>query len=525
MLHKLFLWIAFLCMIQNVNAQRNVVLLIADDIGTDYFGFYEDAKDTVAVPNIRKLLNKGICFNNGMTNPVCSSTRANMLTGRYSFRTGVGYIVGSTQGSGVLDTAEITIPKQLSLYNASIKSANIGKWHLHNAMPNWNLQNPQRLGYHHFEGPFIGAINSYTNWTKYTNGVASTVTTYATTENVNNAISWIKNQGNNPFFLWMAFNAPHSPYHLPPNNLHSYSLSGTSMDIAQNPKNYFKAAIQALDTEIGRLMDSLQVINKLDSTDFIFVGDNGNAMQTAQISNINKAKGTVYQYGVHTPLIIAGPSVVNAGRISNALVNVADIYATVIELFGQSSWQNNIPSNKPVDSKSILPIIKNLSDSIRPWSFCEIFRNTADADDGKALRNQEYKLIRFDNGQEEFYNLNIDAEENTNLLLGNLSSADLSNYYILCNALTTLVGNGNFCTAGLSIPKQPINSLIVRQNPFIDYIKLPITSDNKMVYRLYNALGVCIFEGVNIQYKNFSALPSGVYLLKCNDAYLQLKKE
>ncbi|MBK9801186.1 MAG: sulfatase-like hydrolase/transferase [Bacteroidetes bacterium] len=173
-------------------AQRNVVLIIADDIGTDYFGFYEDAGDTVDLPNIRALLAKGVRFKQAMSNPVCSSTRAGMLTGRYSFRTGVGNIVGSTAGSGTLDTAEKTLPRLLTAYNSNIYSANIGKWHLHNPNPAGNLLFPNLLGYAHFEGPFIGALPSYTNWTKYVNGVAIPVTNYATTENVNNAVSWLK---------------------------------------------------------------------------------------------------------------------------------------------------------------------------------------------------------------------------------------------------------------------------------------------------------------------------------------------
>jgi arylsulfatase A-like enzyme len=86
-------------------AQRNTVLIIADDVSSDYFGFYEDHVDTVAVPNIRKLLVKGVRFNNLMSNPVCSSTRTTILTGRYSFRTGVGGIVGGSGGSNQIDTA------------------------------------------------------------------------------------------------------------------------------------------------------------------------------------------------------------------------------------------------------------------------------------------------------------------------------------------------------------------------------------------------------------------------------------
>ena len=90
-----------------------------------------------------------------------------MLTGRYSFRTGVGNVVGGTGGSNQIDTAEISIPKLLKIHNPAIAKANIGKWHLKNPTPASNLMSPQALGYDWYEGPFIGALTSYTNWTKY----------------------------------------------------------------------------------------------------------------------------------------------------------------------------------------------------------------------------------------------------------------------------------------------------------------------------------------------------------------------
>ncbi|HRH35814.1 MAG TPA: sulfatase-like hydrolase/transferase, partial [Catalimonadaceae bacterium] len=103
---KIILSAVFLISLLEVFAQRTVALLIADDLGTDYFGFYEDHGDTVAVPNIRSLLRNGVRFQNAMSNPVCSATRSGMLTGRYGFRTGVGSIVGSTAGSGQISTTE-----------------------------------------------------------------------------------------------------------------------------------------------------------------------------------------------------------------------------------------------------------------------------------------------------------------------------------------------------------------------------------------------------------------------------------
>lgn len=498
----------------NVQSQRNVILIIADDIGTDYFGFYEDGKDTVDVPNIRGLLKKGIRFSNAMSNPVCSSTRAGILTGRYSFRTKVGGIVGGEGGSNPLDTSEITIARLLDIFNPNIAKANIGKWHLHQAMPITNLKFPNVLGYDHYEGGFIGQLTSYTNWTKHTNGIASTITNYATSENVDNAVSWIKLQKANSFFLWLAFNAPHAPFHLPPANLHKYSnLSGTNQDIMQNPKSYFKAALQAMDTELGRLIDSLRVMNRLDSTDFIFIGDNGNEIRTVQIVDSDRAKGTVYQYGVHVPFIISGPSVIEPNRTSDALVNTVDIFATVLELFGMSNWSLQIQPNKPVDSKSILPILKNTNTEIRPWSFCEIFRLMPDSRDGKAMRNFDYKLFRFDDGRQEFYHLKNDPEEHVDLLKRSLNNEDVTNYYYLCNEMTNLLGTGSLCKQVVGIQVILKLNKFAYPNPFISQIQV-FPEYERDLFHLINGMGQSVFIGNDIIHQDFSNLPKGLYVLK-----------
>jgi len=498
-------------------AQRNVILLIADDLGTDYLGFYEDHQDTAPVPNIRKLLSRGVRFTNAWSNPVCSATRAGVLTGRYSFRTGVGGIVGGMGGSSPLDINELTIPRLLKVYQpGGIATANIGKWHLHSPMPVSNLNNPNIMGYDHFAGNFIGAITSYTNWTKVTNGVSSNVTNYATTETVNDAIAWIKAQNNPPFFLWMAFNAPHSPYHLPPTGLHSYTnLSGTQQDIMMNPKSYFKASLEALDHEIGRLFDSLEVHNQLDNTDIIFIGDNGNTMQTAQIPNTDRAKGTIYQYGVHVPFLISGPSVVNPGRVSDALVNTTDIFATVLELLGYTDWQTQIPANKPVDSKSILPILNSQANSVRPWAFTEIFKTTPDSDDGKTMRNKDFKLLRFDDGQEEFYHLSADPDESSNLLSGTLNAGELANYHFLCTEMTTLVGSGLFCNPTVGTNDLAENKWRIQAypNPFHTHIYLKNKVEGAC-FELINPMGQVVFSGKEIEKRDFSELASGVYFLK-----------
>ncbi len=374
MMKKLYFSILITLIGLQLNAQqRNVVLIIADDLGKDYCDIYPDhAPITVNLTNVKRLLPRGIVFNNAWSNPLCSPTRAGILTGRYSFRTGVGDVVDGSNPK--LSLTENTIPKVLNLFSANgIAKACIGKWHVTTLAPT-GYSYPNTLGFDHYEGNMAGglgaAANSYSIWTKITNGVSSTSTNYATTELVNNAISYISNLNTTnptkPFYLQLAFNAPHTPYHLPPSNLlTNNTLSGTATDITANPRNYFKAMVEAMDSEIGRFFDYLQTSGEWANTDIIFIGDNGNESTVAQSS---PAKGSVYQGGVTVPFIISGPDVVNPNRTSNALVNTADLFSTILELFGDTNWQSQIPTTT-VDSKSLLPIILNTGTTTRPWAF------------------------------------------------------------------------------------------------------------------------------------------------------------
>lgn len=513
MLQKSLLTFWFLLICALGYSQRNVILIIADDLGSDYCGFYENHLDTCKMPNVRRLLARGVRFRNVWSNPLCSPTRAGILTGRYSFRTGVGDAIGGT-GSAVLDTAEVTIPRLLNRFAPNaIAKAQVGKWHLQNPMPTSNYIFPNRMGYDHFEGNFTGMLNSYYNWTKIKNGVASNITTYATTETANNAINWIKNQQSKPFFLWLAFNAPHVPHHLPPAGLHSYTnLSGTAADIAANPKSYFKASVEALDHEIGRLFDSLQVLNLWNNTDIIFIGDNGDEATTAQ--NRGGAKGSVYQEGISVPFIISGPSVVNPNRVSDALVNTADLFATILELFGNSNWASQIPANKPVDSKSILPILKNQSTTIRSWIFTEVFKNPTVASDGKAMRNKTYKLLKFDNGAQQFYRIDVDPTEDNDLLKNTLNAEALSNYNYLCTEMTNLLGKGGYCSSITpTIDLAAAENLRIYPNPVTEYLNVEYAQGDES-YRVLNGMGQVLYAGIGIQRQNLSSLSPGIYYLE-----------
>jgi arylsulfatase A-like enzyme len=468
---------------------------------------------------VKRLLTRGVVFNNAWSNPLCSPTRAGILTGRYSFRTGVGDVVDGSNTK--LSLTETIIPKMLNLYSTGgISKACIGKWHVTtSAASGYNY--PNTMGFDYYEGNLAGSlgapgqlVNGYTNWTKITNGVSSNCTNYATTENVNNAISYINSQpATKPFYLHLAFNAPHTPYHLPPANLiTNTTLSGLQADITANPVPYFQAMVEAMDKEIGRFFDYLISSGKWNTTDIIFIGDNGDDPLVAQSS---PSKGSLYQGGVTVPFIISGPDVVNPNRTSTALVNTADLFATILELFGDTNWRTRIPTTI-VDSKSLMPILLNQASTVRPWEFTEVFKLTPTSGDGKAIRNTDYKLMKFDNGTEKFFNLTNSPLETAarDLLTGTLTTTQITNYNYLCSEMTNLVGGTSFCNAlGVNNVEQQMG---VFPNPFHDFITIKSTSGNEN-YKLYSNLGQLIFEGTAIENQDFSSLANGIYFLKIID--------
>lgn len=374
------------------------------------------------------------------------------------------------------------------------------------------------MGWDHYAGVFSGApMQSFTNWAKVTNGVATRSTNYLTTETANDAIDWMSRQANKPFFLWLAFNAPHSPLHLPPDSLiTNRTLPGTAADITANPKAYFKVMAEAVDNRIGTVVNWLEANGKLDSTDIVFICDNGNTMNTAQTRPFNRAKSTVYQQGVHIPFIVSGPSVVNPNRVSTALVNVHDLFATILELAGFSDWRSQIAADKPVDSKSLVPILKNTASEARPWAYTEVFDvSTTSRVNSRAIRNTTYKLIYFDSSRtREFYNLITDPTESTNLLNGTLTETEKTNYNYLCTEMTTLLGRSicdlNVSTQQATIIDRPVFS----PNPAKEVLWVTNKSGAEFRYEIRNTDGKLVKKGVSTNQISLLDMANGLYLLE-----------
>jgi hypothetical protein len=183
-----------------------------------------------------------------------------------------------------------------------------------------------------------------------------------------------------------------------------------------------------------------------------------------------------------------------------------------------SNWTTQISASQPVDSKSLMPIVKNQSNKIRDWAFTEVFKNTPATGDGKAMRDSDYKLLDFDNGTQKFYNLTLDPQEAKDLLPGTLSATDKQHYAYLCDEMSKLVGVNRFCDltgAGVKEPILPVGRWQVQPNPFEKGLTvLPIAARH---YQLSNALGDLIYEGESLSEQDFSTLATGFYLLVARD--------
>ena len=376
----------------------NILLVIADDMGLDVTPNYMTNNVKPSMPNLLNLISKGLTFNNVWSNSVCSPTRATILTGKYGFRTGML----RTSPKNIISNTEVSVFDVFKSSSKNYATGLIGKWHLSN-----NDSDPIKMGIDYFAGLTGGGVQSYTNWQLTENGQTKISNTYSTSKITDLSISWINNQ-TGPWFLWTAYNSPHSPFHLPPNELHKQgNLPSDPTSINSNPFPYYLAMIEAMDHEMGRLFNSIDK-KVFDNTIVIFLGDNGTPSEVVQSYNSRRAKGSIYQGGIHVPMIIAGKDVSRINQKEDALINASDLFATICEIAG-------IKSPPRADSESFKTLLSSTSSEKRNFIFSEKY-NEQNSGIDRAVRNNTHKYIMFNNGDEELYNLHDNALEKPNLM-------------------------------------------------------------------------------------------------------------
>jgi arylsulfatase A-like enzyme len=376
----------------------NLLLIIADDLGLDASNAYGIASQTPYTPNLDQLAADGLVFDNAWANSTCSPTRAGILTGRFGRSTGVmepGDILASTETSLQAFIRE----RRPGLYSDAV----IGKWHL--GPQRGNPDHPAELGISHFSGIIGGGVGDYQQWTLTTDGVQAQETRYSTSKLVDLAEDWIGAQAQS-WFLWLAFNAPHTPFHLPPAELHDRNLPDDEQEIAANPLPYYLAAIEAMDSEIGRLLDSMDPATRANTL-IVFLGDNGSPGQVAQEPvGRRKAKGTLYRGGIQVPLFVSGSGVERAGERESALVTTTDLFATLAELA-------RINVSTVNDSVSFTGLLAGAREEERWYQYSD---QSWEGVESWAVSDGDYKLIETGQGEQELYDLIADPWEDNELI-------------------------------------------------------------------------------------------------------------
>lgn len=380
----------------STNDSPNILLIIADDMGLDASPGYNIGSIKPNMPNLQNMISSGVTFNNVWSYPTCTPTRASILTGKYGFRTNVLKV------DDELATSETSIQKYLDENtSAAYTHAVIGKWHLSR-----DTNHPTNMGIDYYAGFLSGGVQDYSSWTLVEDGNTSTSTEYTTTKFTDLAIDWVDGQ-TKPWFLWLAYNAPHTPFHLPPAELHSQgNLSDDQASIDANPTPYYMAALEAMDSEIGRLLNSMSQEEK-ENTLIIFIGDNGTPNQVAQEYTNRRVKGTIYQGGVNVPMIVSGAGVSRTNQTEDALIGTTDLFATVADIAGVGLSEIN-------DSKSFKGLFDSDEVDSREFIYTEIGKDSGGSD--YTIRNTSHKYILFSDDLEALFDLSIDPLEDTNLL-------------------------------------------------------------------------------------------------------------
>jgi arylsulfatase A-like enzyme len=394
------------------NSKPNIIYIMADDLGWKDVGFHGS---DIKTPALDALAAKGAKLEQFYAQPMCTPTRAALMTGRYPMRYGLQTAVipqGHTYG---LATDEWLLPQALK--DAGYDTAIIGKWHLGHADKKfW----PRQRGFDYQYGPLIGEIDYFTHkvdgkvdW--YRNSEVVEEEGYSTTLLGNDAVRLIKEHDPAaPLFLYLAFNAVHTPYQAPDEYLDRYKT------IEDPSRRAYAASATAMDEQIGRVIAALEQKGMLDNTLIIFQSDNGgtrDAMFAGAITDMSKVvlpanngpyrsgKGTLYEGGTRVAALAAWPGHIEGSTV-NEMIHTVDLYPTLLGIAG-----GNLGKAKPLDGVDVWGTITEGKPSPRTEIVYNIEPFRA------AIRDGDWKLVwRTQLPQSvELYNLAEDVSETKNL--------------------------------------------------------------------------------------------------------------
>ena len=399
-------------------AAPNFLVILADDLGYGEVAAFRPASE-VRTPHLDRLAAEGMRFTTMRANcTVCSPTRAALLTGRYPDRVGVPGVIRTQAPSswGYLAPGIPTLANQLRA--AGYHTALVGKWHLGLELPN----TPNARGFEFFHGFLGDMMDSYTTHLRHgqkymrRNQEVITPVGHATDLFTGWAGDYLRERAaaQQPFFLYLAYNAPHFPIEPPADWLQRVQQRAPGMD----PRRAANVAlIEHLDDGIGRVLATLRETGLDRTTLVVFSSDNGGSLPHAQNNDPwRDGKQSHYDGGLRVPLVARWPGTIAAGSRSEYAGLTFDIFATCLEAAG-------LPRPEGIDAVSLLPILRGQPPPAEVRDLYFVRREGGPAYGGKdyhALIRGDWKLLQNSPYSPlELYNLRTDPQERTNVIAQN----------------------------------------------------------------------------------------------------------
>jgi arylsulfatase A-like enzyme len=426
-----FLFFGLPLVAQNIQ-KPNIIIILTDDQGYQDVGF--NGSLDIKTPHIDRIAENGVKFTNGYVSyAVCGPSRAGLITGRYQDRFGFGRnpLFAPKDALQGLPLSEQTISEVLK--KQGYVNMAVGKWHLgaHRS------QRPLKRGFDEFFGFLSGGhkyfpkelikknISELTsqfdayNTKLLRNNQRIEETEYLTDAFSREAVNFVERNKDQPFFLYLAYNAPHTPLQATQKYLDRYPT------IKNEKRKSYAAMISAVDDGVGNLMNKLEALKISENTLIFFLSDNGGVRNSAANNgNLKAGKGSLFEGGIRVPFAMQWPSVISKGQVYPKPVISLDIFATVIA-------QINAPSKNTLDGVNIIPYLNgNRTEAPHKALYWKKIDQGA-----FAIREGDIKLVKMKETA-ALYNLSKDISEKNKLLNKNKRVNELMNAFQVWNDST-----------------------------------------------------------------------------------------
>jgi arylsulfatase A len=363
----------------------NIVQIVADDLGYGDFRKYNGGLSHT--PVLDSLIDESLCLSQHYTaSPVCNPSRATLLTGRYPHRTGS---IDTLEWYGLerLSLAETTMADVLR--NAGYATGLVGKWHLGSFDPRYH---PLRRGFQETVC-FRGGMHDYYGWRlEYGESVRRADGRYLTDVFTEEAVAFIERHRSEPFYLHVAYNAPHTPLQAPAADVQRFLDTGKF----NRGVSTLYGMIAVMDRGVGRILEALEAAGIADNTIVLFSSDNGpdfggsgeNCLERFNC-NLHGSKCLVYEGGIRVPMIVRWPDGLPSGQTLTEFAHFADWFPTLLSAVGV-----DLPERLNMDGVDILPVLRGERGQTDPKRFWQWNRYAPTPVSNVAMRDGDWKLVR-----------------------------------------------------------------------------------------------------------------------------------